>query len=430
MKENKLFTVAKKHIGRAKKAKEKGYYYVIYRMFIKVAEPLEISFFNIVLCIYFPFPYFISKILKSKNKKNIIAFAGLQYSGNLKPIYEEMRKDKNLITYFVTKDKEQIKNLRSMNIDAYYIKDITKIPLFLNTDVWVTTHLETIPPGLFKWKTKVVDIYHGIATRVHQSPFFIDIFYDYYSKCDNIYVSSEYLKKIHVSWGASPEKIKITGYARTDILINKKLDKEKIIREMKIPQGRKNILYAPTWGHQKPSIFLRDINCAETIFARIDAFCEENNCNFIIRTHPIESWDNVLEKGQSLSQVAQTYKHLIQRPAEKYPNSVEEVYISDVLITDWSGIFADYILLKKPIIFLDVELPKGQTISPDDRCGYIVKTKKELLETLEESLSTPHLFDEKRAGVIEKFYGKKGKYADGNATRRCAEEIIKLIKRA
>ena len=242
MEVNNFFTIAKKYITRAKKAKEKGYYYVVCRMFTKVAEPMEISLFNIALCIYFPFSYFISKISKSKNNKGIIAFAGLFYGGNLKPIYEEMHKDKDLKTYLATTDKELIKNLRSLNIDAYYIRDITKIPIFLNTDVWVTTHLETIPQWLFKWKTKVVDIYHGIVTRMHQSPFFIDTFYDYYSNCDYIYVSSEYLKNIHVGWGASPEKIKITGYARTDILINKKLDKERIIREMNLPIERKNIL--------------------------------------------------------------------------------------------------------------------------------------------------------------------------------------------
>ncbi len=168
--------ILKEYIRRVKKACERGSYYVISRMFLKVKRLLEISLFNVVLYTYIPISYFISNTSKSKNNKGVIAFAGLQYAGNLKSIFEEMHKDRSMITYLVTTDKRLIKNLRSMNIDAYYIKDITKIPLFLNTDVWVTTHIETAPKWIFKRKTKVIDIYHGIVTRMHQTPFFIDIF--------------------------------------------------------------------------------------------------------------------------------------------------------------------------------------------------------------------------------------------------------------
>lgn len=101
------------------------------------------------------------------------------------------------------------------------------------------------------------------------------------------------------------------------------------------------------------------------------------------------------------------------------------LYISDVLITDWSSIANDFILLNRPIIFLETQFPaKKFVLKPEDRAGQIVKNKKEFFEALYKSIMQPDLHKEKREKTLKKLY----KYVDGFSAKRCSEEIFELLE--
>ena len=44
------------------------------------------------------------------------------------------------------------------------------------------------------------------------------------------------------------------------------------------------------------------------------------------------------------------YLNIISAPVDEFPLTYELLFISDVLLTDWSSIYADYLVLKRPII--------------------------------------------------------------------------------
>jgi len=98
-------------------------------------------------------------------------------------------------------------------------------------------------------------------------------------------------------------------------------------------------------------------------------------------------------------------------------------------VTDWSGIATDFIVLDRPMIFLDVDPPfrNGFKLRPEDRAGYVVGSLGELIEAMDSSVAAPELwrdqFRETRARTIEKAYGNT---LDGRSSLRYLEQILAL----
>jgi CDP-glycerol glycerophosphotransferase (TagB/SpsB family) len=162
----------------------------------------------------------------------------------------------------------------------------------------------------------------------------------------------------------------------------------------------------------------------DQIIGEIEKFCEGSDCIFLIRMHP---WFYVYrsEKAKKLDENVERKKSLFVLSPKMYVNVQDILYITDILITDWSSIANDFIILDRPIIFLDVDFPvKEFKLRPEDRVGYIVQSKRQFFEKLKEAIDCPNLFGKKRKALIKKLY----KHLNGNSSRRCAAEIVKLLK--
>ena len=132
------------------------------------------------------------------------------------------------------------------------------------------------------------------------------------------------------------------GYPRNDLLFDTKRDDivEKLInRGIPVDDKRKIILYAPTW---KGSSFDR----ADMDIARYDEFCDflsehidTKKYQILIKPHPM------------------VYKLLSDREKRSgryIPQSIdtdELMSVTDVLVSDYSSIFFDFLLTDRPIIF-------------------------------------------------------------------------------
>jgi len=374
----------------------------------------------------FSIPY-VEKMFFKKRKK-VVGFAFDYFSGNIKYLYQEMKNYTGIEVYFVTTIKEEAEKLRLFGVNVYYYRDVKKIPLFLTTDVWVTSNgpnyipfrgiRKVIPFYKGKRSSKWVDVWHAVEVKyVGRDKLLINY--------DLGFVTSRFFKQYYSKKAKISDKIKITGDARTDPLIKRNWDRKKILQEIAIPFDRKNIFYAPTWGHEKKKAFLPWEKIDKDI-KDIEKFCEKNNCNFLIRMHPLWYGRNPEEKKKLDEKINQS-ENIFDLSVEKYPDVQRILCITDVLITDWSSIANDFILLDKPIIFIDAEVPvKELILKPEDRAGYVVRNKKEFFEKLQESLDNPNLFEKKRKMVRKKLY----KYLDGNSSKRCAKEIIKLLKKS
>jgi len=394
---------------------------MINRKIKKVMKALNFALFSVV--------YVLSSMVYKprKRQKKIIGFAGARFTGNLKYLYQEMAKYNNVKLFFVTGNKADIETLKKAGIDAHFYMETKSIPLFLATNAWVTsTGYNYIPfAGLIrriipfytgKRGSKWIDVWHAVEVKdIGREKSLADY--------DIGFVTSEFYKQYYSRRAKISDKLKITGDSRTDPLVKKNWDKKELLEKMGIPLNRKNILYAPTWGHRKRKVFLPWQNIEQNI-EDFEEFCEENNCSFLIRMHPNWYRKNP-DENKKLEDAIKKSKHIFDLSTQKYTDVQHILCITDVLITDWSSIANDFILLNRPIIFIDAKLPvKELILKPEDRAGHIVRNKQEFFEKLKESVDNPKIFEEKRKILMKKLY----KYLDGNSSRRCAEEIIKLLE--
>jgi CDP-glycerol glycerophosphotransferase (TagB/SpsB family) len=99
------------------------------------------------------------------------------------------------------------------------------------------------------------------------------------------------------------------------------------------------VLVAPTFRDSRGSPLGLD---SETV-TYLNTFCERNGVELIFNFHPLE---------RRASEVSGEHLHICDPGSDFYPL----LPISDALITDYSSIYMDYLLLDKPVLFLVPDL--------------------------------------------------------------------------
>lgn len=106
-----------------------------------------------------------------------------------------------------------------------------------------------------------------------------------------------------------------------------------------------NIIYAPTWRqYAEVKLFPFD----DFDYNDFDSFLKENNIKIFIRFHP------AYEESIPTEYLKSTNIQLFS--AKEYTEIMDYINIFDALITDYSSIYLDYMLLKRPIMFLPYDL--------------------------------------------------------------------------
>ncbi len=207
------------------------------------------------------------------------------------------------------------------------------------------------------------------------------------------------------------------GYPRNDYLVNyKPEDVGRIRSSLGIPEGKKVILYAPTfrddqrderneYHYESPLDFghIQEVLGDEYVILFRAHYYVANAFNF-------EDFDGFVINASS------------------YPE-INELYVaSDMLITDYSSVFFDYGVLKRPMLFYMYDLEnyannlRGFYISLDELPGPIVKTQAEL----EESLTTVDKWfeSEEYREKYRRFNEKFTYLEDGHATERVVDKVF------
>jgi CDP-glycerol glycerophosphotransferase len=135
-----------------------------------------------------------------------------------------------------------------------------------------------------------------------------------------------------------------TGYPRNDVLLREAVGEELInvdihaLNDLKAARekSRKTILYMPTFRDNIGALWLErtDIND----FA---AWCENKGYTFYVKLHPAEAagFESVKQNLPSV--------RFIKPDSDPYPLLRQ----ADLLITDYSSLALDYLLLDRPMIF-------------------------------------------------------------------------------
>ena len=345
-----------------------------------------------------------------------------------------------------------LKNLSGSNTFALYKfkpRDGLKIKI-----VWYSKSLKFIRQII---KSRVIISTHGPIVRPRGS-FHIELWHGFPLKAMGLLDkgTAKKKKKIEVSryklidycvsysglfnvlmnacWGIKGGKYYILGAPRNDFLF--KSDGRANIRKIKpeIPENSRILFYLPTFRqgyHDNPESSFSPISILRGFFnlRRLEDFLEQNNLVLVMKLHPFEelslkvcNWR--VEKPNSRV-IFITNNDLLTHNMDLY----EFLNAADLLITDYSSVYFDFLLLKRPAMFFAPDIQeyrenRGFLLEPFDfwAPGPKVCNQKEFEKEIVKLLSDDDYYSFQRKTIRDIVHT----YKDGNSSRR-VWNLVKMI---
>lgn len=290
--------------------------------------------------------------LFTKRDKKLIVFSAMHcrtFDSNSKFLFLHfLNNEKDYTSYFVINDDELREKL-TKEYGNHFIDTRTKEgkKIALKAKTWVVSWLDTPLGGIFlKFRRLVIHLGHGtplkcIGMMEKDGKLLKKMYYLLcqtnisYSLASSPFVADIIQKSI----GFSKKHVLINGQPRTEVLFKESL------KLSELNNGFTHILYAPTWRqHSKIKLFpFEDFSLTE-----LQSFLSKEKIIIHIRFHPAYEED-IPKDILSLENVSLF-------SAKKNPEIMDYLNLFDVLITDYSSIYFDYMLLERPMIFLPYDL--------------------------------------------------------------------------
>jgi CDP-glycerol glycerophosphotransferase (TagB/SpsB family) len=320
---------------------------------------------------------------------------------------------------WLTYSRQLAAGLSRRGYEAYYILSYRGMKCLLRAGC-VVSHTGTGPVEsmLFVNKTKL-ELWHGVPLK----KLAVSILADY------LCGTSESLRELFARClGVPPARIVVSGYPRNDVLLESipgyEIGVESYLKEIRVIRKQARILlYAPTFrDYLKEGTFeefLREIPLAGR---ELDVVLERHGACLLINFH------HFLKSGgtECLLQKMSDRVYMIGRPIDIYPIMRE----AEMLVTDYSSIFFDFLLLDRPIVFYvpDYERyrrTRGFALDFDAFTpGPKATTFAELVTVLGNALRGEDNFRGERKKVREYIFD----YCDGNSSERVSKSLMTILK--
>lgn len=298
-----------------------------------------------------------------------------------------------------------------------------KIEENINPDLWIVdspNKLNFISNGALRVQT-----FHSVPIKKYA-------FYEPVLNYDLILLPGQYHKDQFIkrfNLDENDERLKIVGWPRVDDLVNRKYDRKKIMLENGLDPKKKTVMYAPTWGwgHGNSALFARDLGDEIKIFEKLCKKIYEKELNFIVRLHSL----SFLTDRKEFIDIANKYKVVWQTTfTSNFRNDPNEfLWITDILISDLSGIITEFMVLDRPIIYIEPNENPSPWIDSDMpknfRAGHIVKCIDTLIDSINDSIINPEKFSKNRKELLKKIFFN----LDGKSSHRACEAILSFAKK-
>jgi len=217
----------------------------------------------------------------------------------------------------------------------------------------------------------------------------------------------------------------VTGYPRNDYFFNPVYSHDILDRFISVDKKEEVILYAPTWRHgREPTRFFPFDDFSKELLV---TFLKKHNAKILIRPHKNElkckeimDFLNDLTLGNDEITLV-THKDL-------HDVNMLLPFI-DGMITDYSSIYHDFLLLDKPIIFIPYDYKEYNEQNGflydyfSNLPGPATKTLKEFCSLLADIFNGVDAYREKRRLLTDKIH----KFKDGSSCRRVMALADKLL---
>lgn len=357
------------------------------------------------------------------NKKEVLflAFHGRSYSDNPRAIYEAMKEDPRFAGYefvWVLKDQASVagaKVVRYLSFSYFYHLARAKywifnckMPAYLTKksgqiylQTWHGTPLKHLghdieaAPGMTFYRS-------GLSYEQMCHTYDVDS-----ARYDGMIAPNRFCMQVFPhAFHVAPEKLLETGYPRNDFLSNYSNDDVKRIKETyHIPNHKRVILYAPTWRDDS----YKAGGYTFKLQADFAKWKKELGDDTVVLFKPHYLIVNEFKDDPALQDF------LISVPADA---DIRDLYVvSDALVTDYSSVFFDYGILRRPVYFYMYDLDsyasdlRGFYMDiHKDLPGKIYEQEDDLLDALKHNE-----FDDSRYEAFSALYNNR---EDGSASKR------------
>ncbi|OGI00296.1 MAG: hypothetical protein A2Y25_01555 [Candidatus Melainabacteria bacterium GWF2_37_15] len=371
-------------------------------------------------------------IPKKRNSIVFIGKSGRHYLDNTKYLYNHIiRKKKKLNFSLLTEDKSTFELLKRKNLPVSFYPDLKTAWKLLRACIVIFSDSPNdshISKYHLLSKTKQIQLWHGVGFKTielthpeiienmksikHRQTYFLKRRFPRY---DLLNSTSKFYTENVFKPAFNYKKVIEGGYPRNDVLFREAdeldligIDTEnynKILERKN--QGYKVVLYAPTFRDDRSDPIIDGIINLE----KWSQYGEENKIVFVLKFHPIPNAD--------YAQFNKFENIIIY-------NNVKDIYPVlkniDLLITDYSSIYMDYLLTDKPVLFFPYDYDSYVTnnraiqfnynwITPGSKCY----SQNEFLQEINNMLtSNIDNYQEKRIEIKNLAF----KNPDGNSCER------------
>ncbi|MFC1287927.1 CDP-glycerol glycerophosphotransferase family protein [Bacillus paralicheniformis] len=315
------------------------------------------------------------------------------------PMVEELKKNYQNVSFTSVDSNHYLKYLATSkylindtSFPFYFVKRDEQI--YINT--WHGTPLKTLGLDI---KNRGMSTHKNIQRNLLHSDYLISPNQFTYEK----------LLKSHDIYEIYAGKVADIGYPRTDLTLE--TNGEEVRKTLNIPLDKKVILYAPTWR----GTVGKENDTSQVLLDEVMDIQKSMGDNYI-----------VLLKSHYFTFEYFKINKLDHLCVPNWYDTNKLLAAVDILITDYSSIFFDFLPLKKPVLFYmidhkEYEAERGFYLDINNLPGPVCENLNELIDKLQNVHVLKKEFSEQYDKYLEEFCYND----DGQASKRLVEMIFK-----
>jgi CDP-glycerol glycerophosphotransferase (TagB/SpsB family) len=319
---------------------------------------------------------------------------------------------KGLNVWMLTDNAEQHQELHSLNLPAVWLDSYQAYILLAQAKITVQDQANlTEEINLLTPRQKSLQMWHGIPLK--RLGKLTTIFYNY------LVSTSDFVNETTLGKVITAKEYKDFGYPRNDLLLKDEHDEYDLLfcdrtmydfAQQSFDSDHTIILYMPT--HRESS----KASKIPLDFIRLNEFLRNINATIILKLHHFV---------QELYQNEETYSNILfhSPQGDVYPL----LKYADILITDYSSVYFDFLLLNRPIVFFDYDYEEynsnmgGFVYDYDENApGEKVENQTALTEALARIIEHSDHYETKRLITAKRFFS----HIDHNSAQRIYTELL------
>lgn len=390
----------------------------------------KIVFLHLVLFVMRSIYFILEKFIRKDKRIALFFLTEKYYFDNSRYLFEYMREKNDFNSLLFTPHKSLYRELKEkFPGEVVYAKSVKGFFLFLRSKHVVLSYGISagafLPYYLHKKCKNIIYLGHGTPMKkmALQTPVW------------RKYAKHKQLQKYTFMAGCSPleqlihaagfnmdmNHVWVSGLPRNDYLLQDiNLNPSLLVANPFL--DRKIILYAPTWreeGHKTHFFPFEDFDAKQ-----LSDFLEKEDAYILVRGHKEDIKRKSVEKTHDFFAIDRVMK----ADQDRFPDVYQLLPYVDILVTDYSSLWIDYLLLDRPIIYLPYDLDeykqyKGFFINFDENTpGAKSGSQKEFILHLQRYFNQPLTHAKWRKKIRDMYHT----HQDAGSCERVFQEIKKL----